>query len=343
MKVAGHRTARRLLSPLVQQGFVREREVHSTPHYRASFAPTRGRQITPAIWQALETFDDTQVPGARDEGRPAGWRAVLYRLKQALVGERGRFVVSVSPLILAFLVTEWLLATGGASFTRLTGFTGVVTVSLASGVFPLLLLIASRRKGEYVPGVVFRFLAWPWIVVPLYVLFVGNLFLHGLIIWQYPVERVAALVAGMLMLSMTLVMVRRGAFTPRLVVELRHDQRAGDEAVLTIVSGGQPAAAEVRLRYADSERSMQAVSANVSMFSALRSATVQLPTTTARELKVWTHTVTAEGRAESLTGLLEVHTEAETQQFDLQLCGGQVVVPLRGGVCWISLILGFPQ
>lgn len=329
--------ARRLLSPLVQQGFVREWEVHSTPHYRASFAPTRGRQVTPEIWQALEPLGDTHAPGAR-EARPIGWRVVTYRIKQAMLSERGRFVLSVSPMILAFLLTEWLLATGGVSFTRIIGFTGVITVSLAS-IFPVLLLVASRRKGEYVPGVVFRFLERPWVVVPLYGFFLANLFLHGLIIWQHPFERAVALVAGTLMLGITLVMIRRGAFTPRLVVELRHDQRAGDAAVLTIVAGGQPAAAEVRLHYADGEQSMQTVSADVPTFSALRSATVHLPTTTARELKVWAHTVTSEGHAESLSGLLEVHTEAETQQFDLQLCGGQVIVPLRGGVCWINLIL----
>jgi hypothetical protein len=329
--------ARRLLSPLVQQGLVREREVHSTPYYRASFAPTRGRQGTLEIWQALAAFDDTHAPGSRDV-HPAGWRTVLYRLKQVMVSERGRFVLSVSPIILGFLVTEWLLATGGASFTRITGFTGVVTVSLASGVFPVLLLVASRRKGEYVPGVVFRFLGRPWVTIPLYVFFLGNLFLHGLIIWQHPVERAAALVAGTLMLGMTLVMIRRGAFTPRLVVELRHDQRAGDDAVLTIVAAGQLAPAEVRLRYADGEQHMQTVSADVPTFSALRSATVHLPTTTARELKVWAHMVTSEGHAESLPGLLEVHTDAETKQFDMQLCGGQVIVPLCDEVCWINLI-----
>jgi hypothetical protein len=326
-----------LLSPLVQQGFVRERQVHGTAHYRASFAPTRGRQITPEIWQALETGDDPHAPGSR-EARPARWRVVLYRIKQALVSERGRSVLSVSPIILVFLVAEWLLATGGASFTRIIGFTGVVAGSLMSGVFPVLLLAASRRKGEYVPGVVFRFLGSPWVAVPLYIFFVGNLFLHGLVIWQHPVERTAALVAGMLMLSMTVVMIRRGAFTPRLVVELRHDQRTGDDAVLTIVAGGHPAAAAVRLHYADGEQAMQTVAAAVPTFSALHAATVQLPPTTARELKVWAYAVTAEGQATDLAGLLEVHTEANTQQFDLQLCGGQVIVPLRGGVCWIKFI-----
>ena len=86
------------------------------------------------------------------------------------------------------------------------------------------------------------------------------------------------------------------------------------------------------------EQGMQTASATVPTFAVLRSATVHLPTTTARELKVWAHAVTSEGQAENLAGLLEVHTEAATQQFDLQLCGGQVIVPLRGGVCWINLI-----
>jgi hypothetical protein len=96
--------------------------------------------------------------------------------------------------------------------------------------------------------------------------------------------------------------------------------------------------AEVQLRYADGAQSMQTVSAAVPRFSTLHTATVHLPTTTARELKVWAHTVTPEGQAASLAGLLEIHSGAETQQFDIQLCGGQILVPLPGGVCWIRLI-----
>ncbi len=46
------------------------------------------------------------------------------------------------------------------------------------------------------------------------------------------------------------------------------------------------------------------------------------------ELKVWGHTITPMGASEGLPALVEVHHGAKTEQFDLQVSGGHVVLPL---------------
>jgi hypothetical protein len=50
----------------------------------------------------------------------------------------------------------------------LLSFLGIIVVSLVAGIFPLLLLIASRRKGDYVPRTVYRPLGHPVLLGGLY-------------------------------------------------------------------------------------------------------------------------------------------------------------------------------
>jgi hypothetical protein len=326
----------RLLQPLVERGVVSQLTVQGTTRYRARLLPRQSRQLRQDIWGALDTLSDVPAKSPPSDHR-SGWRTFGYRLRQALVSERGRFWLGLSPMVLAFLLTEWLLLTGTASFSRLIGFLGVVTVSLASGVFPVLVLAASRRKGEVVPGVVFRVLGQPWVVIPLYVLFNANLFLHGLVIWNNPMERVAALGFGTLMLGMTLVMIRRGAFRRRPVVEWRDDQRDASSAVFSVVANGQPLPVELQWGCADGEQYVQAATGDGPAFTTLREATFHLPPTAARELKVWVHTITPAGTSEPLPAQLEVHDGTEARQFDLTLSGGQVIVPFTGAACRVTL------
>ena len=122
----------------------------------------------------------------------------------------------------------------------------------------MLLLAASRRSGEFVPDVVYRFLGHPVLVASIYLLFLANIFLHGLVIWQAPVERGVALLTGALVAGATIMMVRRGAFVRRVVVELREDQRADGRAVFNVVAAGRPMVTDVQLTYPDGERHVHA-------------------------------------------------------------------------------------
>jgi hypothetical protein len=186
--------------------------------------------------------------------------------------------------------------------------------------------------------VIFWVLGYPWVAICCYLFFLANLFLHGLVIWDNPVERAAALILGMLTLVLTLVMVGRGVFAPRLVVELRDDQRPPGGAVFALVAGGKPVLADVQLGYPHGEQCVQAATGDVPTFSALRYATFHLPATAARDLKVWVHTITPTGSSESLAASLEVHDGQETKEFDLTLTGGQVIIPLSSAAPWVKIV-----
>jgi hypothetical protein len=240
---------------------------------------------------------------------------------------------------MAFLLVEWLLSTGNASFPGPLSIIGVIVCSLLGGVFPVILLVSSRRKGEFVPGVVYRFLGHPLLLVGIYLLFLAGIFLHGLVIWQGLVERAGALLVGVFTLGLTFVVVRRGAFARRMVVELREDLRAGGQSAFAIISSGQPATAEVRLGYPEGEQHYQAASGEVPAPAALRYAIFQLPAGQAKELKVWAHKVTPEGESEALPALVDVRCGDKVTRLDLKLSSGQALLPLTGEVCRLEIQL----
>jgi hypothetical protein len=239
-----------------------------------------------------------------------------------------RFALSVSPVVLIFFVTEWLVWSGRESFTRLIGFSGTITATVVAGIFPVLLLLASRRKGDRVPGLVFGFLGHPALVAILYLLFLGSLIVHGLVIWHQPFERGAVLLVALLVVGATINMVRRGRFRPRLVLELLLDKTAGNRASFTMTANGQPVQMDVRLDYRFEERMLK-TDGVIPNFAALRHVRVQVPESQIQELKVWTHRVTLEGMSESLPTVVQITTKETTHEVELS--NQQVVLPLPSG------------
>jgi hypothetical protein len=258
---------------------------------------------------------------------------------QGRLGTHGRFLLSISPVVAAFLAAEWLSITGQGSFAGLLGFVGAFSLPLVGGVFPVLLLAATRRKGDFCPGLVLRPLGNPILLGATYLLFIGCIFGYGLFIFESMVERAVILLVGVIVLAVTAVMLHRGALNRRLVVELREDQSLGGTSGISLTANGQPATAHVRLVNADGQPEVRAATGQAPVSPALRSASVQLPAGRASELKAWAHRITPEWRSEALPARLSVRCGGEAREFDLALCGGQIVLPITGEACELEITL----
>ncbi len=254
-----------------------------------------------------------------------------------LGGPRGQFLLALAPVILVVLVAEWMLLTGTGSFTGILGIIGVLVHSLMSGIFPVLLLMASRRKGELVPGVTYGFLGNPVIIGGIYLLFIINLFFHALVIWQHPLLGIGGAGIGLLTVGVTISMVHRGAFAPRLVVELRDDRRRYGRSRVSVTAGGQPARATVHLRTADDEPTVADATGDLPDVTTLREIAIQLPAGRARELKIWAHTITPDGGSESLQARATVHDGDEARQLDLGQPEPSIVLRIRHESCRMDL------
>jgi hypothetical protein len=255
-------------------------------------------------------------------------------MKELVQGEDAGAWLGLSPLLLISLLVEWLLANKLESFTQVISFAGLIAAAVMAGVFPVLLLMASRRKGEHVPAFVLSFLAHPAVAGSMYLVAVGILFLHGLLIWQNAFQRGVALLVGVVILGGTYMMVQKGAFARRLVIEVRQEPEAAKQgsALFTVTDSGKLATqAQVALGYADGERLYQGASGVIPAFPALCSAKFQVPSTKAQELAVWLHRVTAEGQSENLPALLRVSSGKDMREFHMDGASKQFVLPLGNG------------
>jgi hypothetical protein len=201
---------------------------------------------------------------ARQGGRVAG----------LLATRRGRLAIGMAPAAAVFVGLEVLVFTGQDWFAGPIAIVGVLAVPVITGVFPMLLVRAARRKGEHVPGRVIALIGHPITVVGLVLLFVAAVALHGLVIWEGQVERTAALVVA----AATIVLIggiwARGAFRARTVLEYREDRRQRRTTV-TVTARGRTLLPEAPATALPISR--------------------EIPAAAPRTLRVWSHEVTADG------------------------------------------------
>lgn len=248
-----------------------------------------------------------------------------------------RFWLAVSPIIVVFLLAEWIAWTGFGTFASLLSILGVLLLPLLSGVFPVLLILATRRKGDFSPGLVYRFLGNPWLAALVYGFFLGIILLHGLVLWENPLARLTALLITLVVLGVTGVMLRQGALQPRMVVEVRKE--AAERGPVRVVIGDESIATPTRLAYSTGEQQIQVIGPTSIPFVDLRSIQFQMPATNAKTLKVWVHHVSPEGDVNGLPARLTLLETGTQQRVDLQPVNGPPVLPLTGRAYQLTVTL----
>ena len=188
---------------------------------------------------------------ARSRRTEGGWAA-------RLATGRGRLLAGIAPVAATFLVLEYLLVTDQDWFARPVAVIGVLTVPLLGGIFPMLLVLAARRRGEYVPGTVIGVLGHPVTVAVVCAIFLAGIALHGLVIWTDPLERAAALVVAGLTAALLIWILRGPAFRRTAAIEIRDAQGgASVDPGFTVTVGGRPLAAHVELEHRDGRTDLQ--------------------------------------------------------------------------------------
>ncbi|WP_300010348.1 aromatic amino acid transport family protein [Pseudonocardia sp.] len=195
------------------------------------------------------------------------------------------------PVAGVFVLVEVLLVTGRESFTAQVGVLGTATLPLLAGVFPMLLLVAARRRGECVPGWRPGWLGSAVVVGALYVLFLGALAVHGLLIWEHPAQRVLALAVVAVVAAVTVAVVRGGRLVPRVTAGLRTDAETG-RVHLELTAAGEP---------------LTGAAPEVDCAPPTGVVTVQIPPGPAvREVFVRLHRTDPDGRSRPQPGLVEL-------------------------------------
>jgi hypothetical protein len=233
-----------------------------------------------------------------------------------------------------FVIVEALVAAGRATFTDPLAIIGTLSVPLLGGIFPMLLLAASRHRGDRDPDSWVRVLRGPVSMTCVALVFFVGLLVQGFVIWQEPLHRIAAALVALLIALLTMRAIRRGSFRPRAVIEVRRDPsgRGG----FSVHVDGRPETAEVRVVENGTERSTSGAEGEIE-FVRLRRLVFGLPSSAARELRVWVHGVTAEGDSQAIPSTVEVVSGDVERRIEAPQ--GKVITPVDGGPFELRIVL----
>jgi len=270
-------------------------------------------------------------------------RERLPKAPTSQVGKKVHFFICISPVVAIFLISEWMTFSGLGSFAKLLSIVGGLALPVLGGIFPLFLLAASRRKGDFVPGTVLKFIGHPAVLVGLYLIFLGSVFLYGIFIWENLLERVVSIALGTVIFTMTIAILRRKILNTRVVVELREDLSPGGINVLNITACGRSLETEVSLDYGDFKERHHTTRAELVNFPLLRVVTIRLPATGAKELKVWVHQITPDLASVGLPALVKIKSEGGTRWVPLKLSEAQILVDFDGRAFQLEISVVGPK
>jgi amino acid permease len=215
---------------------------------------------------------------------------LLERMGRWKPGTSDRSFAAV-PVFAIFLVVIGMLVSGQASFSGPIALIGTLAVPILGGVFPMLMVLAARRRGEYVPSDAPRWLGHPVTVLGVAALFGVGVLVQGIFIWHEPIGQLTAVLVALLMLGISVYAMRRGAFVPRTVLEIRWGRR-GDRPRFSLVSAGREAATSVRLLTSGNTSDVHGSSGLLDAED-FEAATFTVPGP--REVTIWSHRVDDEG------------------------------------------------
>jgi hypothetical protein len=250
-----------------------------------------------------------------------------------------RFGWGILPSLIIFLIVEWMLYTHQASFTAALSLGGALVVPLLAGVFPVLLLVVTRRQGDYVPGVAWRWLGHPLVLGIIYLFFFASLLAHGLILWTDPVWRGIALAVCAGMLVLTWLVLRRKRLAPYTVVEVRQESLRGGRGHFQVVSQGQPLVSTVEIHTLTRQETLPATGGEVGNWANVRSLRFHLPVTAPGTLKLWLHQIDQNQVSVGLPARCLVHRGAGIQEHTTTATDFEPMLPWDGSAQQIEVHL----
>ena len=202
----------------------------------------------------------------------------------------------------------------------------------------MLLLVASRRKGEIVPGVSYRVLGHPVVVGGVYLLFLSNLFVHGLVIWEEPLQRLGAVLVGLADPGHDGV-----AASPQSLRPACRDRAAGRIAAAMRPRRWPSSRAGIARRPTctcgvRTATGSPAPSVRIRDFASLLGLRVDLPAGLAPELRVWAHAISPDGTDEPLPAHVTVRDDRGTGDVELG-ADGTVTLRLEAAPCQVEMTL----
>jgi len=234
----------------------------------------------------------------------------------ALASRGSRWIVLL-PLTLPFIVTEYLLVTNQDSFAGLLSFVAVITIPIIAGIFPILLVTASRRRGEFLAGGHLKLAGNPLVNVILFVIFLASIVVHGVFIWESLWLRLVAAAVSLIILAIVFLIINGGAFRKQAIIEIRTDDSISDTAAFSVVDAGVPGKAVVTAAYDSGEHeTIDLTSGTIPKISRVKQLVIN-PEFTSEDFKVWLHNVDDNDQSEPIGAEISVVANGLSELIDI--------------------------
>lgn len=319
---------RPIVEDLVASGYLNQISEGSSTRYRAFLTGRRPSALPADLWQKA-------VPNAK---RAADQWEGLRRL-YTLMRPRLFYALTLLPVMLAFLLVEWQFISGSASFTGLMGFAGAVIVPLLGGLFPVMMLAAARRRGDHALKFSIKGLGSLPVLLILSIVFFIALLVYGLILGPTPLERGPALIAAGAILALAGLVYRSGGFAPRMIIEVRQDERPDHHAGFSVTANGEPVIAKVRVEDSGKPKDLECASGELLHLENDCRLTFELPKTKALDLKVWVHRVTVDETSTALPAEIGIYTLSEPKFVQILEGDDYVLAPLTNSPSRVTIWL----
>jgi hypothetical protein len=209
------------------------------------------------------------------------------------------------------------------------------------GAYPVLLLFASRKRGDYVPSLVIRLLGNRLVAGAIFILYLALIFFYGIFIYDNLLERLVTISVGVFMIIVTWLMIRRGAFQPRLVIELRDEQRPGQASQLSVVANGQAIDIPVLLSYHGIPNQEIHPGDPLGELRSLHTVSLPIPDEIEHisQVKVWVHSVSPQADSAGIPADVQITTVSNEVMEQASLPNGLAVLPLPPGAQKVHIML----
>jgi hypothetical protein len=156
----------------------------------------------------------------------------------------------------------------------------------------------------------------------LYLVYIGIIFVYAFVIWPTTLERVITFVAGLAVLGVTAAALRGIGLRHRLVAEILIDDGHPANSTINIVESGKARVIPLSLQNGQgSETHIESpVAADLRTVTAIA---LTISSVGAREVKVWVHHLTAEGRSVNRAFTLNINGQQPSTHT------GSILVPCQ--------------